>query len=123
MHDQGQKQGIVHVVGSMFEDIQSRLCTSPATGTLPVQQEGREKRGTEDERWGGPVVPSSHLNSGEATTIFASWGSRGYSAMMLPTCAAIGSEHDTVLSDVNAVSLSSVHRAPLTEACVSGRTA
>lgn len=28
----------------------------------------------------------SHLNSGEATTILASCGSRGYSAMMLPTC-------------------------------------
>ncbi len=43
---------------------------------------------------------SSHLNSGEATTIFASWGSRGYSAMMVPTCKVDASEHDRVLSDV-----------------------
>lgn len=36
-----------------------------------------------------------HLNSGEATTILASWGSRGYSAMMLPTCrrGAAAREH------------------------------
>ena len=27
-----------------------------------------------------------HLNSGEATTILASWGSKGYSAMIVPTC-------------------------------------
>ena len=48
----------------------------------------------------GDPDASSHLNSGDATTIFASWGSRGYSAMMVPTCKVDASEHDTVLSDV-----------------------
>ena len=34
----------------------------------------------------GMACRYSDLNSGEAVTILASWGSRGYSAIMLPTC-------------------------------------
>ncbi len=37
-----------------------------------------------------------HLNSGEATTILASWGSRGYSAMMLPTCRRGAAARDDI---------------------------
>ena len=40
-----------------------------------------------------------HLNSGEATTILASCGSKGYSAMMFPTCRRGAAAREAVQSD------------------------
>ena len=74
--------------------IQAISLPAPATprssAALPECQLWRSARGP---------TPQTNLNSGEATTILASCGSRGYSAMMLPTCTGReGSEHDSGLS-------------------------
>ena len=47
----------------------------------------------------GQAGALGHLNSGEATTILASCGSRGYSAMMLPTCRRGAAAREAIQSD------------------------